>query len=186
MKVIRKQLAKNTLFLSVALLAGGCGFYGTLLGYPSAPKASQFEYYDPNFQANNTQKIVAINLQLTGFYMHHDTASFLYNTYEKNGVVRNRATSYNYLKFLDDGRVVNMPTINPPDSSIHNSLKSAPWFSTGRYKIDGDTVRIEMKNELKGNKSYFFKALTYENGIRVLSKSSENLTIITDYQYLPE
>lgn len=109
-----------------------------------------------------------------------------YNDYLHGVPLPRQAYGYRYLKFFADGRVVRMSTFNPPDSAIHRALRRADWFATGYFKPDGDTIRLEFKNELEGNKSYFWKAVATENGVRELPGLPRKPLLFHDYQYLTD
>ena len=164
-------------------LLSSCAFYTSLLGYPKSKKPTDFTYYDPNFKAVNSVKVAGSKIKFSGFYFNHDTATFEYNAYEGKQLVRKKATNFRYLKFFEDGRIVDISTINPPDSAIKKTLSRAPGFGTGYFKMEHDTIYIETKNELEGNKSYFHKAVAYENGLRTFISKPKKALISLEYQY---
>ncbi len=179
--------SKKWIWLLMPLsLLSGCAFYTSLLGYPKSKNPADFTYYNPNFKAANSVKLSESKIKFSGFYFNHDTTTFEYNDYEGKKLIHRKATTFRYLKFFDDGRIVDISTINPPDSTIKKTLNRAPGFGTGYFKFEHDTIYIETKNELEGNKSYFHKAVVYENGLRTFISKPKKTLIFLEYQYRPD
>jgi hypothetical protein len=187
MNSVYKIRTRKLMWLLMPLyLLSGCAFYTSLLGYPKSKKPADFTYYDPNFKATNSVKLSGSKIKFSGFYFNHDTVTFEYNAYDGKQLVRKKATTFRYLKFFDDGRIVDISTTNPPDSTIKKTLNRAPRFVTGYFRMQHDTIYIETKNELKGNKSYFHKAFAYENSLRTFISRPKKALISLEYQYRPD